>query len=104
MHEAADGEMGHHQAIEFLPNKVGRLASLGFAEGVSIFRLVGNVQRAAIEADQAPMPIPGTLGGLRGDGLDDLVVELTQRLPSQPDSSLGDAGPHRHLRFHGLAP
>ena len=79
-----------------------RLAGL-FTEGQGVLRLIGHIQAASIQADDAPLAEPGTLGVGGGDGLDDLIVQLPDRFPSQANTGLGNAGPDGHLGIHGFA-
>ena len=43
---------------------------------------------APIEAHQAPVPIPGALGGFRGDRMNDRVVEFAHGFSAKPDPGL----------------
>jgi hypothetical protein len=72
-------------------------AGAGPAEGFIVGRIVGDIERAAVDADQPPAPIPGAPRRLGGDRPNHLVVQLTQRLPSKPRTGLRDAGLPRHL-------
>src|SRR3990170_2784427 len=59
-------------------------------ESLFIFLLVGNVQRAAIETDQAPAPIPSAFRRFNGDWFHNIIVQLLDRLPPQARTRLRD--------------
>src|SRR5271156_1562466 len=54
-------------------------------------RFVGDVERAAVEADQAPMLEPGALGRGRRDGPHRLVVQTPHGLVAEPRARLRNA-------------
>jgi len=66
-------------------------AGAGPAEGRVVGRLIGNVQRAAIQADQTPVPIPGPTGRTNRDRLHHRVMQLAHRFPSEPRAGLRNA-------------
>jgi hypothetical protein len=53
---------------------------------------IGDVQRAAIQTDQSPLPVPSAFGTLLRYGSHDRGIEFLQRLDAQPAARLGDAG------------
>jgi len=61
----------------------------------------GDIERAAVDADQPPAPVPSAPRRLGGDRPNHLVVQLTQGFPSKPRTGLRDAGLPRHLDLHG---
>ena len=73
------------------------VARAGPAEGGLERWLVGDVERAAVEADQAPMLEPGALGRRRRDRPHRLVVQAAHGLLAEPRASLRNAGFSGHL-------
>ena len=59
--------------------------------GWRLVSLVGNIQRAAVETHQTPLPIPCAFRGLHRNRLHYFIVQLPQRLPSQSRARLRDA-------------
>ena len=62
------------------------------AERLVILRLVGDVQGTAVEADQAPSPVPGAFRRLDRDRVDPLIVQVLEHLPPPPRARLRDPG------------
>ncbi len=74
------------------------VAGAGPAEGRFQRRVVGDIERAAVEADEAPALEPSALGRRRGDGPHQFVVQAAQRLGAEPGAGLRNAGFSGHLQ------
>jgi hypothetical protein len=78
-------------------------AGAGTTKLLFVFRSIGGVQRAAIQTDQPPPTVPGSLGAFLGNGEHHSFVQLFQRLGSQPASRLRDSrlagDPYRYRRI-----
>ena len=68
-------------------------------EGLVVLRRIGDVQPAAIQADQSPLSIPTTLGALLGNGAYHRIIESLQWLGPQAASGLRDARFSGHFHF-----
>jgi len=53
-------------------------------------RVLGDIQGAAVDADDAPLAIPGPRSLWRGNGMDDLIVKALEGLPTEAGAGLGD--------------
>jgi hypothetical protein len=60
--------------------------------GLLVVEGVGHVQRAAVQADQAPIPVPSPLGAFVGDRANQASVESAQRLGPQAAARPRNAG------------
>jgi hypothetical protein len=60
-------------------------------------RLVGDIERAAVEADQSPVLEPRALGRRRRDRPQRLVVQAAHHLVAEPRASLRNTGFSGHL-------
>ena len=65
-------------------------------ESIFVDLLVGHVEGAAIQAHQPPLPVPGAPRIAHGDRLNQLIVQLPHRLPTQPRAGLRDPRLARH--------
>ena len=87
-HVRAVLDQGHEADL-----REGALATAGLRtpEGATVLLGVGDVEAGAVQADQAPHPIPRPLGGRRRDRSHHPLVQPVQRLRTQARAGLRDA-------------